>query len=312
MDSEEHKDAELMRKAMEGFGTDDSTLIEITSKRNHKQRMKIRQAYKSIYGRDLIEDLKSDLSGYYQKIMIALFTDPIEYDADNLNDAMKGSGTDEDCLIEILASRPGWYMNKIKKKYKEKYKKELEEDIIGDTSGNFKKLLISLIQGNRSTNQTPDKDECEKIANELYKGGEGKIGTDESLFNKYFSISSPHELLVIAREYHKLTGNLLTKAIDKEFSGDIKKLLKTILYAQISPSEYFATRIREAVHGLGTNEKILNRIIVTRSEIDLPIIKQYYKQLYGKDMLKDIEDDVSGDYKKLLLALCNQALVNFN
>ena len=306
MDSKENKDAEEMRKAMKGLGTDDKVLIDITGKRTHRERMKIRQAYKTMYGRDLMEDFSSDLSGNYKKTMLALFTDPIEYDADSLYQAMKGLGTDEDTLIEILASRPGWYINKIKKKYKEKYKKELEDDIKGDTSGNFRKLLISLLQCNRSTNQTPDKDECEKIANELYKAGEKKLGTDEPVFNKYFSLSSPHELLVISREYHKLTGNLLTKAIDKEFSGDIKKLLKTILYAQISPSEYFATRINNAVKGLGTNEAILTRIIVTRNEIDLPLMKQYYKQLYGKDMVKDIEGDVSGDYKKLLLALCNK------
>ena len=254
-----------------------------------------------------MDDLQSDLSGNYRKTMLALFTDPIEYDVDSLYYAMKGLGTDEDTLIEILSSRPGWYINKIKKKYKEKYNKDLEEDIRGDTSGHFRNLLISLLQANRSTNQTPVKDECEKIANELYQAGEKRMGTDEPIFNKYFALSSPHELLVIAREYHKLTGNLLTKAIDKEFSGDIKKLLKTILYVQISPSEYFATRIRDAVHGLGTNEKILTRVIVTRCEIDLPIMKQYYKQLYGKDMMKDIEDDVSGDYKKLLIAICNQS-----
>ena len=307
MDSEDNKDAEALRKAMQGLGTDDKTLIEIAGKRSHKQRMKIRQAYKILFGRDLMDDLSSDLSGNYKKTMLALFTEPIEYDVDSLYYAMKGAGTDEDTLIEILASRPGWYINKIKKKYKEKYNKELEEDVRGDTSGNFRNLLISLLQANRSTNQTPDKDECAKIANELYQAGEKKMGTDEPIFNKYFALSSPHELLVIAREYHKLTGNLLTKAIDKEFSGDIKKLLKTILYVQISPSEYFATRIRDAVHGLGTNEKILTRVIVTRCEIDLPIMKQYYKQLYGKDMMKDIEDDVSGDYKKLLIAVCNQS-----
>ena len=71
---------------------------------------------------DIIEDLKSELSGNYLKTMLALFTDPIEYDVDNLKEAVKGLGTDEDCLIEILASRPGWYIDKIKKKYKEKYK----------------------------------------------------------------------------------------------------------------------------------------------------------------------------------------------
>ncbi len=308
MDSEENKDAEQMRKAMEGVGTDEKALIEITIKRNNKQRLKIRQAYKAMYGRDLMDDLKSELSGDYRKTMLALFTDPIEYDADSLYEATKGLGTDEDTLIEILASRPGWYINRIKKKYKEKYKKELEEDVYGDTSGSFRKLLVSLIQGNRSTNQTPDKDECERIAKELYKAGEDKVGTDESVFNKYFSLSSPHELLVIAREYHKLSGNLLTKAIDKEFNGDTKKLLNAILYVQISPSEYFAKRIRDAVQGLGTNEKILTRVIVTRAEIDLPIMKQYYKQLYGKDMIKDIEDDVSGDYKRLLLGLINNNL----
>ncbi len=306
MDSKEKKDADIMRKAMEGLGTDDKALIDITVKRTHRERMKIRKAYKSQYGRDLMEDLSSELSGNYRATMLALFTDPIEYDADSLYNAMKGLGTNEDTLIEILASRPGWYINKIKKKYKEKYKKELEDDVKGDTSGNFRQLLISLLQGKRSTNQTPDKDECEKIANELYKAGEQKLGTDEPVFNKYFALSSPHELLVISREYHKLTGNLLTKAIDKEFSGDIKKLLNAILYVQISPSEYFATRINNAVKGLGTNEAILTRIIVTRNEIDLPLMKQYYKQLYGKDMVKDIEDDVSGDYKKLLLALCNK------
>ena len=97
------------------------------------------------------------------------------------------------------------------------------------------------------------------------------------------------------------------KVIDSEFSGDIKKLIKTVLYANISPSEYFATRINNAVKGLGTNEKILNRVIVTRNEIDIPIIKQYYKLLYGKDMVEDIKDDVSGDYRNLLVALLNKS-----
>ena len=310
MDSQENKDADALRNAMKGIGTDDKTLIDITGNRTHKQRMKIRQAYKSSYGRDLLADLKSECSGDYKDIMMALYTDPIEYDVDSIYNAIKGLGTDEDTIIEILASRPGWYLNKMKTKYTEKYKKDMEEHVKGDTSGDFKKLLVSLLQCKRSNNQVPDKDECEKIAKELFNAGEKKLGTDEPVFNKYFSISSPHELLAISREYHKLTGNLLTKAIDKEFSGDIKTLLKTILYVQISPSEYFATRIHDSIVGVGTKEKLLSRILVTRSEIDLPIIQQYYKQLYGKEMMKDIEGDVSGDYKKIILALCNFNLKN--
>ena len=89
------------------------------------------------------------------------------------------------------------------------------------------------------------------------------------------------------------------------FKKDIKKLLKAILFAVISPSEYFAVRIHDAVND-GTNEKILTRIIVTREEIDLPKIKGYYNNLYKKEMLEDIEKGVEGDYKSLLIAICSK------
>ena len=85
----------------------------------------------------------------------------------------------------------------------------------------------------------------------------------------------------------------------------MKKLLKTIVYAIINPSEYFATRVNKAVKGLGTDNKLLIRIIVTRAEIDMPQIKEAYKKLYNKDMVEAIKSDTSGDYKKLLVELCS-------
>ena len=54
---------------------------------------------------------------------------------------------------------------------------------------------------------------------------------------------------------------------------------------------------------MGTNDNMLIRVLVTRDEIDMPQIKQYYKQLYGKDMLEDVKNDTSGDYKNLLIGL---------
>ena len=57
------KDAEDLRKAMEGFGTDEAALIKICANRSNSQRQQIKQAYKSLYGRDLIADLKSELHG---------------------------------------------------------------------------------------------------------------------------------------------------------------------------------------------------------------------------------------------------------
>ena len=293
--------------AMKGTGTDEDTLIKVTTSEPLKERLKIKDKYIVMYGRDLLDDLKSDLSGNFGKVMLALYTDKYEYDAEQIYNAVKGLGTDEDTLIEIIGTRPGWMLKKIKTAYKNLYSQDLEDDVKGDTSGNFQKLLITLLQCNRSENNEIDLEKCINICDDLYNAGEKKLGTDEFIFNKYIGNCSPAELMTIAREYHRKYNKTLMQVIDSEFSGDIKKLLKTVLYANISPSEYFATRINEAVKGLGTNEKILNRVIVTRNEIDIPIIKQYYKLLYGKDMVEDIKNDVSGDYRNLLIALLNKS-----
>ena len=297
------QDADTLRKAMKGIGCDKKPIIDIATHRTNAQRLEIVKAYKASYGRDLIADFKSELHSHLEDAIVALFTDPIEYDADELRKAMKGLGTDEDTLIEIIASRPPAILAQVKEKFNQKYKRDLEADVKSETSGTLRKLLIALLQCSRSTNTMPNEAQCAAIADEIYKAGEAKLGTDESVFNKYFCSLSPHELAAVSREYHKKTGHTILQAIDKEFSGDSKKTLRTIVYATLSPSEYFATRVNYAVKGLGTKDHILIRVLVTRSEIDMPQIKQYYKQLFGKDMYEDVKGDISGEYRNLMLGI---------
>ena len=298
-------DAEALRNAMKGFGTDESTLIKICANRTNAQRQQLKAAYKSLYGRDLIADLKSELNGKFEDAMVALFTEPIEYDVDQLREGMKGLGTNEDTLIEIIASRSPAQLRAIAAKYKEKYKRDLEQDIKKETHGTLEHLLVSLLQGSRSTNMKPDQAKCAAIAQEIFKAGEAKLGTDESVFNKYFCSLSPYELAAMAQQYHKITGHTILQAIDKEFHGDSKKALRTIVYATLSPSEYFATRVNDAIKGWGTKDHLLIRILISRDEVDMPQIKQYYKQLYGKDMVEAVKNDISGDYQKLMVELCS-------
>ncbi|PKU29286.1 annexin a8-like protein 1 isoform x3 [Limosa lapponica baueri] len=68
---------------------------------------------------DLIESLKSELSGDFERLMVALMYSPFKYDAKELHDAMKGVGTSEDVIIEILASRTKAQIKEIIKAYKE-------------------------------------------------------------------------------------------------------------------------------------------------------------------------------------------------
>ena len=114
------------------------------------------------------------------------------------------------------------------------------------------------------------------------------------------------ELIEINKEYIKFNGKGLSKIINSKINGDFKKLLNTILNSRINPSAYYAKNIFDSVDGLGTNDKKLIRNIVSRSEIDMNLIKSEYKNMFKNDMLEDVKDDTSGDYRKILCELINK------
>ena len=299
-------DCLVLRNAVHGWGTDEKAIISIIVNRNAAQRAEIRRTYKACFGKDLIKRLKEDTSGNFKDIICAMFMTPPEYDAYCLYKAMKGLGTNEGVLIEIIGTRNNEQLQEIKDIFEKEYKNTLENWVKGDTSGNFRLLLIALLQCNRSNNPNPDLNACQADADALYRAGEGRWGTDEATFIRIFANRSAAEIACINQCYLKMRGKGILNAIDKEFSGDVKKLLQTIIGALLDIHGYFAMRIRESVKGLGTNDSKLVRVIVSRCEIDLPQIKQAYQRIYQRNLLYDVRDDTSGYYRDILTNLISR------
>ena len=300
-------DCRALRAAMKGIGTDEDTIINILTSRSNAHRYMLKHRYKALLGRDLIKDLKSELSGHFEDACIALLESPYELDCRSLYEAMARLGTNEATLIEIVATRPTHQLYQDRLLFQQLYGKDLVRYVESETSGHFRKVLVAMLQCQRHENNYPiNMPELQMEAQRLYQAGAGRWGTDESVFTQIFSIRSPAEIATIAQCYRQLAGVDLYTSLKKEFSGNVEKLLKAIFYASINPAEWFATRVRNAIEGPGTKDKQLIRIIVSRFEIDLREIKLAYYRLYNRDMVSDIRNDTSGDYKKILTQLCSK------
>nr|XP_043882122.1 annexin A1a isoform X1 [Solea senegalensis] len=319
-------DVAALEKAINVKGVDEKTIIDVLVKRSNQQRQQIKQAYQQTTGKPLDSALKSALKGDLEDVVLALLKTPAQYDAQQLKLAMKGLGTEEDTLIEVLASRTNREIEEIKKVYKEDYKKELEDDIRSDTGGDFRAALLALCKAVRTegvVEQLVDSD-----ARALYEAGEGRKGKDCSAFIEILTTRSAPHLCRVFERYSKYSKVDVAKAIDMEMKGDIENCLTALgkdtdiklidtsvhtfklthLNSGLSVKcignrpAFFAEKLSVAVKGKKKN--ILTRIMVSRSEIDLKLIKDEYKKNYGKTLYKDILDDTKGDYERILLALC--------
>ncbi|MCJ8738893.1 hypothetical protein PDJAM_G00040860 [Pangasius djambal] len=298
------RDVEVLRKAMKGFGTDENAIIELLGSRSSKQRVPLVKAYKTTYGKDLIHDIKSEISGNFENLVVAMLKSPTAYDASELREAISGAGTDEPCLIEILSSRTNAEIQEINRIYKAEYGKSLEDAIIHDTSGHFRRLLVSLSQGNRDERETVDVSMAKQDAQALYTAGEKKLGTDESQFNAILCARSKPHLRQVFHEYQQMCGKDIEKSICSEMHGDLENGMLAVVKCIKNTPGFFAERLHKAMKGAGTKDRTLIRIMVSRSEIDMLDIRQEYLRNYGKSLYNDISSDTSGDYKKLLLKLC--------
>uniref|UniRef100_A0A672KU37 Annexin n=1 Tax=Sinocyclocheilus grahami TaxID=75366 RepID=A0A672KU37_SINGR len=290
-------DAAKLKKAIETKGVDEATIVEVIAKRSNAQRQQIKAAYQQSAGKDLAADLKKALKSDFEEVVLALLLTPPEYDAFEMKRAMKGAGTSEAVLNEILGTRSNKEITALKNSYKEVYGELLEENIKSDIKGDLETTLLALCKATRSEDRNIDDGMAKSDAKALFEAGENRIGTVCSVLIDILTNRSEAQLCKILQYYGQFSKDGLAKDLEGELSGNFEDCLMTL-------GKYIRLNLSLCGCGLGTDTDTLTRILVSRSEIDLLKIMQEYKRMYGKSLQEDLLKETKGDYEKIVLALC--------
>ncbi|XP_074631029.1 uncharacterized protein LOC141889596 isoform X2 [Acropora palmata] len=296
------KDAEALRKALQGSGSDKDAVVAILGTRTNKQRQDIAASYQEKYSKNLADDLKSEFSGKIEEAIVSLMMLPECYDAVSLHDAMSGFGTDEQVLIEILSSRSYEEIQKIRTAYSAVYSgKDVVKKVKEDTGGEFRTTLMNLIEKNRDSSQEVNSDLASQDAKRLYDAGEGKKGTDKAVFVEILTTRNYSQLRATLHTYKIMYKKDVTDYINDKLSGDLGTALKAVVNCTEDPVLYFTEVLEKALDK--SNSKTVTRIIVTRAEVDLAKIRAEYEKKTGQNLRDVIVKKMKGDLEKLLLQL---------
>ncbi|KAI8571566.1 hypothetical protein RHMOL_Rhmol01G0130100 [Rhododendron molle] len=264
------EDAEAIRKAVHGWGTDEKKIISIIGHRNAVQRKQIRQTYEEIYQENLIKRFESELHGNFEKAMFRWILDPLDRDAVLANVALKQSNPDYHVIVELSCIYSPEELLAVKRAYQARYQHCLEEDLASHISGDLGKALGVYRYDGAEIDTRLAKKEADVLFNAIKDKNHEEI-TRIHLVND----PADHYLAAVC----------------------------TAIRCINDPKKYYEELLQNALHNHKVDEDVLTRVIVTRAEKDLKDIMERYYRRYSVTLDHEVAKETSGDYKAFLLNL---------
>lgn len=306
------QDADAVRSAMKGFGTNERALISILPRLDPIQIASLNTAYQARHRRDLKADLKAETSSYFRQGLVSIASGPLDSDVNNLNNAIKGLGTKESVLNTILLSRSNADIHAIKARYRTLINRDLDRDVAGDLSAKTQRLFTMVLAGNRAPESTPiDHRAIEADVSDLYRATEGHSGTgaDQISVCAIFTARSDGQLRAISHAYHAKYHRALLEVIKKSFTGHMEDALVYILRAAEDRARLDADLLEETMKGMGTKDEMLvERVVALHWDRErLGQARRAYRHWYKTELVSRIKGEVRGDYERLMVAVVESA-----
>ncbi|KAJ5796002.1 uncharacterized protein N7518_004542 [Penicillium psychrosexuale] len=291
--------ADALRKAMKGFGTDEKALIAVLAPLDPLQMAAVRDTYSKHLGRDLFKDVKSETSGYFGDGLLAVLDGPLMNDVDNLHSAIDGAGTKEWLLNEILLGRSNADMNAIRTAYEMRHRRSLSKDVEGDLSFKTSTLFAIVLRAARHEESTPINPQT--IETDV-RSLQGKNVTEVCAI---FAQASNAELRAISQTFESRYHISLEKHIEKAFSGHMEDALLLMLRTATDPAMRDAILLEQSMSGMGTkDERLIVRVVrVHWNRNHKEMVKRAYQHKFGKSLIDRVRGETSGDYQRLMVAL---------
>ncbi|KAF8641098.1 hypothetical protein AX17_000741 [Amanita inopinata Kibby_2008] len=293
--------------ACRGLGTNDSKVISVLVSLTPLQREALSYYFKTL-GRDLLEFIASETSGYFLDGLTALIMGPIRYDVKMLSQALGAStSTSEAIMTEIILGRNNADLNTLQAAYQFTVGRALVGDVAKKLSGKVERLFIMTLSTERPLEVEPNMNEVEADVDLLYKAC--RKGVDEMAFIEVFTCRSYIHLSKVATLYGRRFKSL-SKVIKKGFSGHLRDSLLYILRGvkakRENPTQWRdAKRLEAAMAGFGTKDVLLVMRII-RAQWDhanLHLVKSCFERRYNKPLQKRVSGETSGAYRDLMIAL---------
>lgn len=267
------RDADDIRRACKGLGTDKSSLVSILTNRTISQIMAVDEEYKRKFGMSLVaqmrEELLSAAGGLFTGALSDLgrFLENIseaqgDRDARLMHECLRNTvGTNDTVLIELISTRSNAEMQAAKESYRRLYNTSLEQMLEKKiTFKNYRNLALRVVSCQRDETNRPFDDATALMhANHIRDKFQGNIMCcpfdGSALINAMGTIShAQFESLQKAYPYQQLIQH-----INDQTGGDFRTLLLALASDQ---NEYLARRLNTALNGMtGVDKETISRYV---------------------------------------------------
>lgn len=298
--------ADALRKAMKGFGTDENTLIQVLARMPAVEIPVLKQTFRQRHGRDLEHDVEKEVSGYFETALLSILRGPLQQDVYCLHKAIDGAGTKETLLNDVLIGRSNADMHAIKAAYQQTYHRSLEQDVRQDLSAKTERMFMMLLAGTRQEDSAPVLPQnVDADVHELQRATEGRHGADQLTVCSILTNRSDGQIRAIALAYEAKYRIPLEKMIVKEFAGHMEQALVQIVRCGADRAMRDAMLLEATMAGAGTQDNMLvYRVTALHwNRNHLTQVKGAYRHRFKQELGQRIRGETSGDYEKCLVAM---------